>query len=40
MKFRDIYDSAQPCIALFVILHKKDEVAMVLRKNTGWMDGY
>lgn len=40
MKFRDIYDSARPYTACFVILMEEDKVAMVLRKNTGWMDGY
>ena len=39
MKFQDKYDSARPYIACFVILRKNDMVAMVLRKNTGWMDG-
>ena len=40
MKFDDKYDSARPYIACFVILRKGNKVAMVLRKNTGWMDGY
>ena len=39
MKFQDIYDSARPYIAAYVILREGDKVAMVLRKNTGWMDG-
>ena len=39
-KFQDIYDSARPYTASFVILMKDKKVAMVLRKNTGWMDGY
>lgn len=39
-KFRSIYDSARPYIACFVVLEKDRKVAMVLRKNTGWMDGY
>lgn len=40
MKFTDIYDSARPYIACFVLLQKDGKVAMVLRRNTGWMDGY
>jgi ADP-ribose pyrophosphatase YjhB (NUDIX family) len=34
------YDSARPYIACFIILQKGNKIAMVLRKNTGWMDGY
>ena len=34
------HGSARPYIACFVILKKDDKVAMVLRKNTGWIDGY
>lgn len=40
MKFADIYDTARPYIACFVILKKDDKIAMVRRKNTGWMDGF
>lgn len=40
MKFDDRYDSARPYIACFTILRDGDKVAMVLRKNTGWMDGF
>ncbi|HMT55835.1 MAG TPA: NUDIX domain-containing protein [Candidatus Saccharibacteria bacterium] len=41
MKFNDIYDSARPYIACFVILRNKEgKIAMLRRKNTGWMDGY
>lgn len=41
MKFDDMYDSARPYIACFVVMKDKDgKIAMVLRKNTGWMDGY
>jgi 8-oxo-dGTP diphosphatase len=39
VKFKDIYDSARPYVACFVILREEDKVAMVLRRNTGWMDG-
>jgi len=39
MKFDNKYDSARPYIACFVVLRKDNKVAMVLRKNTGWMDG-
>ena len=40
MKFKDSYDSARPYTACFVLLRRGDKIAMVLRKNTGWMDGY
>jgi 8-oxo-dGTP diphosphatase len=40
MKFHDIYDSARPYIACFVILKRGSDIAMLQRKNTGWMDGY
>jgi 8-oxo-dGTP diphosphatase len=40
MKFQDKYNTARPYIACFVILRRGSKVAMVLRKNTGWMDGY
>ena len=40
MKFQDIYDTARPYIACFTILRDGDKVAMVFRKNTGYMDGY
>ena len=40
MRFQDKYDSARPYIACFTILRDGDKVAMVLRKNTGYMDGY
>lgn len=40
MTFNDIYKTARPYLASFVILRKQDSIAMVLRKNTGWMDGY
>lgn len=40
MKFDDKYDSARPYAACFVVLLKDNKVAMVLRKNTGWMDGF
>jgi 8-oxo-dGTP diphosphatase len=39
VKFADIYDSARPYIACFAILKDGNKIAMVLRKNTGWMDG-
>lgn len=40
MKFEDIYDSARPYIASFVILRRGNKIAMIVRKNTGWMDGF
>jgi ADP-ribose pyrophosphatase YjhB (NUDIX family) len=39
-KHSEKYDSARPFIACFVLLQKENKIAMVLRKNTGWMDGY
>lgn len=39
-KFEDKYSTARPYIACFVILRRSDSTAMVLRKNTGYMDGY
>jgi len=41
MKFEDKHpEVARPYIACFAILVERGKVAMVLRKNTGWMDGY
>lgn len=40
MRFDDKYDCARPYIACFTILRKGNLVAMVLRKNTGYKDGY
>ncbi len=41
MKFEDKYpEVARPYCACFVILRKGNKIAMVLRKNTGYMDGY
>ncbi|MCA9324354.1 NUDIX domain-containing protein [Candidatus Saccharibacteria bacterium] len=41
MKFEDKYpEVARPYVACFVILRRGNGVAMVLRKNTGYMDGY
>lgn len=41
MKFEDKYpEVARPYIACFVILRRKNQIAMVLRRNTGYMDGY
>jgi 8-oxo-dGTP diphosphatase len=40
MKFHAPYDSARPYIACFVVLRRGNDVAMLRRKNTGWMDGY
>ena len=41
MKFNDIYDTARPYIACFVILRNdQGEIAMLRRQNTGWMDGF
>lgn len=41
MKFEDKYpEVARPYVACFVILRRGDKVAMVLRKNTGYMDGH
>jgi ADP-ribose pyrophosphatase YjhB (NUDIX family) len=41
MKFEDIYpEVARPYVACFSILRRGNKIAMVLRKNTGYMDGY
>jgi 8-oxo-dGTP diphosphatase len=40
VRFDDRYDIARPYTACFVLLRKGSKVAMVLRKNTGWMDGH
>lgn len=41
MKFDDKYpEVARPYIACFTILRRDNKIAMVLRKNTSWMDGY
>lgn len=40
MKFIDKYDSARPYTACFPVLIRDNKIAMVLRQNTGWMDGY
>lgn len=40
MKFNDKYDIARPYTACFILLRRGRKVAMVLRKNTSWMDGY
>jgi len=40
MEFDSRYDSARPYIACFVILRRDNKIAMVLRQNTGYMDGY
>lgn len=39
MKFDDQYDTARPYAACFVVLRRDDKIALVLRKNTGYMDG-
>lgn len=39
-KHSEMYDSARPYIACFVLLRKDNMVAMVLRKNTSWMNGF
>lgn len=41
MKFEDKYpEVSRPYTACFVILRRGNEIAMVLRKNTSYMDGY
>lgn len=40
MKIDEKYNTARPYIACFVILRRGNKVAMVLRKNTGWMDDH
>jgi len=40
MKFEEKYTTARPYIASWVILRKGTKVAVVLRENTPWMNGY
>jgi 8-oxo-dGTP pyrophosphatase MutT (NUDIX family) len=41
MKFEDKYpEVARPYIACYAILRRNNKIAMVLRKNTGWMDNH
>lgn len=41
MKFDDKYpEVSRPYLASFVMLQRGNKIAMVKRKNTGWMDGY
>jgi ADP-ribose pyrophosphatase YjhB (NUDIX family) len=41
MKFENKYpEVARPYIACYVILRRENKIAMVLRKNTGWMDNH
>ena len=40
MKFEVKFTSARPYLAAFTILRRGNLIAMVLRKNTGWMDGH
>lgn len=41
MKFENKYpEVARPYTACFTILRKDNKIAMVLRKNTGWMDNH
>jgi len=40
MKFQEIYETSRPYIAVFVILRRKQMIAMTVRKNKGWMDGF
>jgi len=39
-KHSTIYTSARPYIACFAVLRDGDKIAMVKRRNTGWMDGF
>lgn len=41
MKFHDKYpDISRPYCACFVLIRRDNKIAMLLRKNTGYMDGY
>ncbi len=41
LQFDDIYpEIARPYTACFVVLRKSGKIAMVLRSNTGWMEGF
>lgn len=39
VKFDDRYNTARPYLASFVLLKKDNKIAMILRKNTGFMNG-
>lgn len=34
------YDTAQPYTAAYIVLRRDNKVALVLRENTSWMNGY
>lgn len=34
------YDTATPYLAAYIILRNGNKIAMILRSNTKWMDGY
>lgn len=40
MKFDNSIGAARLYTACYVLLVKNEKVAMLLRENTGWMDGY
>ena len=40
MKFDEKYSTARPYIAAFALLRKGSKIAMILRANTGYMDGF
>ncbi len=40
MKKEHRFTTAQPYIASYILLRKGNKLAFVLRKNTGWMDGF
>lgn len=35
-----VYDTATPYVASYVVLRRGNDVAFVLRSNTSWMNGY
>lgn len=35
-----IYDTAKPCLAVYVIFRRDNKVAFVLRENTDWMNNH
>lgn len=36
----DKYTTSRPYLAVFVVLRQKDKIALVMRSNTAWMNGY
>lgn len=39
-KIDEKYTTAQPYLAVFIVLRKKNKIAFVMRSTTAWMNGY